>query len=248
MGKITFFTLVVLGVMVTSAFGVEPAGEAAAAKSDRVLRHVVLLKFKDSVPAEKVKQLEQAFYGLADKVDSILDLEGGRDVSVEGLADGFTHCFRVTFRDEKGRAAYLPHKAHQEFVDAIKPNLEKVLVVDYATALTDKAAQQQKNPQRVLRHVVLFKYKDTSDAEAVQGIMDAFAKLPGKCEVIHDFECGTDCSVEGLADGFQHCFYVTFKDADGRATYLPHPAHKQFVSLLKPHLEKPVVIDYWTSR
>ena len=62
------------------------AEEEAAAKSDRVLRHVVLLKFKDSVPPDQVEQLEKAFYGLAGKVDSILELEGGRLVYDSGAA------------------------------------------------------------------------------------------------------------------------------------------------------------------
>ncbi|MFM7851875.1 MAG: Dabb family protein, partial [Flammeovirgaceae bacterium] len=46
---------------------------------------------------------------------------------------GFTHCFLVTFRDEAGRAAYLPHAEHLKFVDLVKPRLEGVLVVDYWT-------------------------------------------------------------------------------------------------------------------
>jgi len=37
---------------------------------------------------------------------------------------------------------------------------------------------------------------------------------------------------------------VTFNDAEGRAVYLPHPAHKEFGSVLMPHLEKVLVIDY----
>jgi hypothetical protein len=28
---------------------------------------------------------------------------------------------------------------------------------------------------------------------------------------------------------------------------LPHPAHKDFVELLKPHLDKAMVIDYWAA-
>ncbi len=30
--------------------------------------------------------------------------------------------------------------------------------------------------------------------------------------------------------------------------YLPHPEHTAFVNLLKPHLEKAVVVDYWAGK
>ena len=46
---------------------------------------------------------------------------------------GFTHCFVVTFADEKGREAYLPHPAHKAFVNVLLPVLDDVLVVDYWT-------------------------------------------------------------------------------------------------------------------
>jgi hypothetical protein len=49
------------------------------------------------------------------------------------LAQGYTHCFLVTFRDEAGRAAYLPHAEHKKFVELALPKIESVLVVDYWT-------------------------------------------------------------------------------------------------------------------
>ena len=95
-----------------------------------------------------------------------------------------------------------------------------------------------------LRHVVLFKFKDTSSPEEIKKIEDAFRALPSKIPAIIDFEWGTNNSPEGLDQGFTHCFLVTFDDAEGRAEYLPHPAHKEFVEILKPHLDKVLVIDY----
>ena len=40
-------------------------------------------------------------------------------------------------------------------------------------------------------------------------------------------------------------FFVTFRDAAGRDTYLPHPAHKAFGQVLAGHVEKVLVLDYW---
>ncbi len=98
------------------------------------LRHVVMFKFKDGAPAEEVKKIEDAFRALPSKVPEVVDFEWGTNNSPEGLADGFTHCFLVTFNDEKGREVYLPHPAHQEFVALLKPQIDKVLVIDYVAA------------------------------------------------------------------------------------------------------------------
>ena len=105
----------------------------------------------------------------------------------------------------------------------------------------------QAKPAQVLRHVVLFKFKDGTSAEDVQTIESAFCALPGRIDTIYDFEWGTDVSAEDLTDGFTHCFVVTFKDEAGRAVYLPHPAHEEFRGVLRPHLEKVLVVDYWTK-
>jgi len=99
--------------------------------------------------------------------------------------------------------------------------------------------------QSVLRHVVLFQFKDGTPDENVRKIEDAFRALPGKIDLIQDFEWGTDVSVEGKAEGFTHCFFVTFASEADRDAYLPHPDHAAFGSVLSPHLEKVVVVDYW---
>jgi hypothetical protein len=103
------------------------------AASKKVLRHVVLFKFKANTSKDQIAAIEAAFRGLPDKIDAIRDFEWGTDVSPEGKSKGFTHCFFVTFADEKGRDAYLPHPAHQEFVQIVRAHVEDVCVVDYWT-------------------------------------------------------------------------------------------------------------------
>ena len=100
---------------------------------------------------------------------------------------------------------------------------------------------------RLLRHVVLFKFKDDTTDEQVRKIERAFCVLPAKIPEIHDFAWGTDVSVENLQQGFTHCFVVTFRSRADRAKYLPHPAHKAFGNILGPHMDKVLVIDYWTK-
>ena len=101
--------------------------------------------------------------------------------------------------------------------------------------------------RRSLRHVVLFAFKDEATPAQVAEVEAAFRALPAQIAEIAAFEWGTDVSVEGMAQGFTHCFLVTFADAAGRDTYLPHPAHQAFVALVRPLLEKALVLDYWAG-
>ena len=78
---------------------------------------------------------------------------------------------------------------------------------------------------------------DCTEAQ-VQEVVDAFGKLPENVDEIIDFEWGTDVSTENKADGFTHCFFVTFKNAKGRDIYLPHPAHKEFGKVVRGKLDK----------
>ena len=104
---------------------------AMNAQAEPAYRHVVLFKFKDAAPAAKVVEIEKAFMALKGKISLIQEVEWGLNVSPDGLNDGYTHCFLVTFKQKADLERYLPHPAHRAFVDILKPQLDKVLVVDY---------------------------------------------------------------------------------------------------------------------
>jgi len=106
---------------------------------------------------------------------------------------------------------------------------------------------KSEDPQKVLRHVVLFKFADTATPEDVKKVEDAFGALKGKISLIKDFEWGTNTSPENLNQGLTHCFFATFHSDKDRDDYLVHPDHQAFVEVLKPHLDKVTVIDYWTK-
>jgi hypothetical protein len=106
----------------------------------------------------------------------------------------------------------------------------------------------QTSSDKVLRHVVLFKFKDGTTPEQAKLVEDAFRKLPTQIKEIKGFEWGTNNSPEGLAQGFTHCFFLTFNSEADRAVYLPHPDHKAFGKVLGPYLDKVLVIDYWTQK
>ena len=100
----------------------------------------------------------------------------------------------------------------------------------------------------MLRHAVLFKFKAESSAADVKKVEDAFRALPSKIKEIKAFEWGKNNSPENLNQEFTHCFFVSFASEKDRETYLPHPDHQAFVEVLKPHLDKVLVIDYWAEQ
>jgi hypothetical protein len=103
----------------------------AALAAEAPYRHVVLFKFKDGAPAAEVAKIEKAFLELKGKIPQIQALEWGTNVSPEGLAGGFTHCFFLTFKSKAELEKYLPHPEHKKFGAMLQGVLDKVLVVDY---------------------------------------------------------------------------------------------------------------------
>ncbi len=112
---------------------------------------------------------------------------------------------------------------------------------------TSNTAANTEGVQKQLRHVVMFKFKDSTSTADIQKVEAAFRKLPTQIKEIKSFEWGTNNSPEGLANGFTHCFFLTFASEADRAVYLPHPDHKAFGAVLTPHLDKVMVIDYWAE-
>ena len=127
MKKLALFTgaLLALTVALSSCGGEK--------KQDKVLRHVVMFGFKPEVTAEQVKAVEDAFGELPSKIDLIKDYEWGTDCSPEGLQQGLTHCFFVTFHSEADLDVNLVLPAHKEFGKVLGNKASAVTVLDYWT-------------------------------------------------------------------------------------------------------------------
>ena len=249
--RITFLLAVALAVAVNGcgdtqleADNVKEDSEVEVVEQDesKVLRHAVFFKFKDSSSEAEVTEVVDAFRALPSKIDTIIDFQWGTNNSPEGLNDTFTHCFLLTFKDEKGREVYLPHDDHKAFGKVLGPHLDKVFVIDYWGEKNEEPIEKE------LKHAVFFKFKDDASKEAVKKVEDAFAALPSKIDTIKAFEWGTNNSPERHHHGFTHCFMVTFDSEDGRKAYLPHPDHEAFVEVLKPVLDKVRVLDFWGEK
>jgi hypothetical protein len=122
-----------------------------------------------------------------------------------------------------------------------------LLLTTVLISLLVSGIQQNTADEKVLRHVVFFKFKDGTRPEQLKLVEDAFRALPGKISEVKDFEWGTNVSPENLNQGYTHCFFLTFASEKDRDAYLVHPAHKEFGAILKPYLDKALVIDYWVK-
>jgi len=114
-----------------------------------------------------------------------------------------------------------------------------------ASATCKCQAPRESGP--ALRHVVLFQFNAQTTPAQLKEIEAAFRALPAKIPGIAGFEWGTNVSPENKSQGFTHCFFLTFRSAADRDAYLPHPAHKAFGAMLKGHIEKVLVVDYWAK-
>ncbi|GAB4420104.1 MAG: Dabb family protein [Bacteroidia bacterium] len=126
--------------------------------------------------------------------------------------------------------------------------LSLLLLTGLAMQAQSARPSKKASPNMVLRHVVLFAFKETSTPEDIASVEAAFRALPGQIAEIKGFEWGTNNSPENLAQGFTHCFLLSFASEADRDAYLPHPAHKAFGQVLRPHLDKVLVVDYWAKK
>jgi hypothetical protein len=123
-----------------------------------------------------------------------------------------------------------------------------ILIASIAMTSSIQAQTARKKSVKVLRHVVLVKFKGTATPEEIHKAELAFHELPSKIKEIRNFEWGKNNSPENLNAEFTHCFFVTFASEKDRDAYLPHPEHKAFTAILKPIMDKVLVIDYWTEK
>ena len=94
-----------------------PGTTAAAlpAATTTTVRHVVVFRYKPTATPAQVDSVTRAFAALKDRIPGIVAFEHGVNNSPEGLNQGMTHVYVMTFTDAAARDAYLPHPAHKEF-------------------------------------------------------------------------------------------------------------------------------------
>ena len=72
-----------------------------------VVKHVLLAKFKDETPAEKIEELIKGYAKLVNLIDPMKAFHWSKDVSIENMHQGFIHVFESTFESTEGIAEYI---------------------------------------------------------------------------------------------------------------------------------------------
>ena len=80
---------------------------------------------------DQIDECFEALKNMQGRIPGIVDFEHGPYQSGEGLNEGFTHGFIMTFDTPESRDAYLPHPIHEEVKDIVVPCLSRVVVFDF---------------------------------------------------------------------------------------------------------------------
>jgi hypothetical protein len=96
-----------------------------------MVRHFGMFQFKEGINAPQIDRCFHEMKGMVGKIPGLLDMEHGPYESAEGLNDGFTHGFIMTFDTAGSRDAYLPHPEHERVREIVVPCLERVVVFDF---------------------------------------------------------------------------------------------------------------------
>ena len=102
-------------------------------RENKVIKHIVHLKYKDEATKAQVEEAVQAFVNLQNEIPEIANFEWGENDSTEGHTKGLTHTFVITFKDENAREQYLFHKAHLNLLKNYAQFFGDAVVMDYWT-------------------------------------------------------------------------------------------------------------------
>ncbi|MBO9611269.1 MAG: Dabb family protein [Dyadobacter sp.] len=95
-----------------------------------MVRHFGVFQFKPAVTEEQIAFCFKTMKEMVGQIPGLLDMEYGPYNSTEGLNEGFTHGFVMTFDTLASRDAYLPHPVHERAKEVVVPKLERVVVFD----------------------------------------------------------------------------------------------------------------------
>jgi stress responsive alpha/beta barrel protein len=98
--------------------------------SEKLLRHVVLLQFKDETTEEQIAAVKQAFLAMPAQIAEILQLEWGNAINKDA---SYSHCLFVTVRNEADLQAYEEHPAHKAVPEQFGHVFAGATVVNYWT-------------------------------------------------------------------------------------------------------------------
>ena len=95
----------------------------------------------------------------------------------------------------------------------------------------------------MIRHVVLFRWKEGTTEAAKRAIRDGLADLANAIAGIRRYEYGDDA---GLVErNFDFAVVADFDDADGYTAYAQHSLHQALIrERIAPHLAERLAVQY----
>ncbi|MFO1498090.1 MAG: Dabb family protein [Verrucomicrobiota bacterium] len=95
------------------------------------IKHIALIKFKEGTNEEQIQSIFDSILDITETIPGIEDYVSGPYSSPEGLNQGYTHGFIMTFTDAAARDAYLPHPEHERVKASILPSIESLVAFDF---------------------------------------------------------------------------------------------------------------------
>jgi len=95
------------------------------------VKHIGLIKFKGGASQDQIDQVFSDLMDVSENITGIEDYVSGQNSSPEGLDQGYTHGFVMTFADATARDSYLKHPDHERFKSAALPLVESVVILDF---------------------------------------------------------------------------------------------------------------------
>ena len=94
-----------------------------------------------------------------------------------------------------------------------------------------------------VEHIVLFKWSEGAEPDAIQRAVDGLLSLRDKIPGIIDITCGQNFSDRNK--GFHTGLVVRFENRAALETYIPHPEHQRVVqSDIVPIRADVLAVDY----
>lgn len=94
-----------------------------------MVEHIVLIKLKPDVTAQRKQELIEALRGLKGRTPGMVDLSAGETFT--DRHNGYTVGLVVRFEDKASLEAYGPHPAHVPVKELVGELSESVIAVDY---------------------------------------------------------------------------------------------------------------------
>lgn len=92
------------------------------------VEHMVWIKFKETVPADRARQHMEALMSLMEYVPVIQSIRAGENFT--DRAKGFTHGLIVTLANRQDLPRYLDHPRHVEVATALRHDAAELAAMD----------------------------------------------------------------------------------------------------------------------